>query len=60
MSHGQPSTDKQAFVGGKGEEQRERAEADFVSALFELENIVIVVYNDNTRNKNGGLYGDKN
>lgn len=36
------------------------AETDAVSALFELENVVIVVYNDNTRNKKGGLYGDKN
>lgn len=36
------------------------AETDVVSALVELENIVIVVYNDNTRNKKGGLYGDQN
>jgi hypothetical protein len=36
------------------------AETDAVSALVELENIVIVVYNDNTRNKKGGLYGDQN
>ena len=26
----------------------------------DIENIVIVIYNDNTRNKKGGLYGDKN
>lgn len=25
-----------------------------------IENVVIVVYNDNTGNEKGGLYGDKN